>query len=277
MKGPSRGRVRAQRSYTSTSQALAQDKRRIQRPRTHAPRERLQGATLHQLFLRRPNAEHPIDLVLKEDRMQQLVVRHLSEVPKSEAIKALLGDLDRWHSPEAEAMVERRQAERANANERHHKNRARPDYAVGDYVLVLREIRPAKGKLLGNWKGPRRVVDVISDWIISVEHLATGVITQHHASRVKPFQESLLNTRQDLQELSAYTDGGYDMEAFVDLRRNAGQYEALVRWVGFDATEDSWEPIRILFEDAPAYTVELLRECQHVLAPAALTDINQQV
>ena len=97
---------------------------------------------------------------------------------------------------------------------------------------------------------------------------------KHHVSRIRHFEEKHLNTPQDLAELADYTDGGYDMEAIELLRQDAhATWQVLVYWTGYSIAEASWEPLTVLYEDAPDHTRALLRASADPHAPQALASL----
>jgi Chromo (CHRromatin Organisation MOdifier) domain len=49
-------------------------------------------------------------------------------------------------------------------------------------------------------------------------------------------------TKEDIQ----VTEEEYDVETIIDKRNRNGVTEYLVRWVGCDPSEDTWEPTRHL-------------------------------
>lgn len=62
-----------------------------------------------------------------------------------------------------------------------------PDFAKGDFVLMARDNFPAGEKLSIHWRGPRRVVEALSDNVFRVEHLKTGLVENFRGSCLKVY------------------------------------------------------------------------------------------
>jgi hypothetical protein len=119
-------------------------------------------------------------------------------------------------------------------------------FAIGDFVLV-RQVAKMAGKLTLHWRGPARVVRVISDWVMEVQSLVPPHdVSTHHAARLKSYSDKELDVTADLLEHVAFGEYGFHVESLLDVRRVDGQYQVLVKWLGLEA---SWEPAATLYED----------------------------
>ena len=70
-----------------------------------------------------------------------------------------------------------------------------------------------------------------------------------HTSLLKPYQEDLSDTRINRpQEGVLLLDGseGFIVKDILDLKKIRGVEVALVRWQGFSAADDTWEPVENL-------------------------------
>jgi hypothetical protein len=56
---------------------------------------------------------------------------------------------------------------------------------------------------------------------------------------------------EELIEQSAHDGLGFEVEAFVDLRKQGQHWEVKVRWRGYTPEEDTWEPLQQVWEDVP--------------------------
>ncbi|ETV89854.1 hypothetical protein H310_15307 [Aphanomyces invadans] len=103
------------------------------------------------------------------------------------------------------------------------------NFSVGDFVLVGTVVqRPTKLAL--QLRGPQQVVRVVTDHVMETQQLlATFDLSTHHACRLKMYHE-----------------GGREC-----VLRQTGRYKVLVKWLGLDAKESSWEPVDNLLEDIP--------------------------
>ena len=145
-------------------------------------------------------------------------------------------------------------ANRKSAIERH--NARTGIYAcnpnVGDYVVVARTKGP-RTKMSANWVGPRRIVQILSDFIVRVEHLLTEETEDVHVSRIRLYADSLVGTEVQMKQIADFTDRvWYAVEKIKDLREVQGEFEVLVSWKGLSTSGDSWEPLNIMYEDVPS-------------------------
>lgn len=113
------------------------------------------------------------------------------------------------------------------------------NFDVGDFVLWSRiEQRLPNHKLLGQWVGPFEVVKALPH-SFEVKHLVTGRVDDVHASRLKFYADSALNTTEELLELVSSQGMMLGVERIVDHRFNHeyGRWELMVAWVGLQAIE----------------------------------------
>ena len=68
-----------------------------------------------------------------------------------------------------------------------------PNFTEGDFVLVTREDLFAGGKFALRWRGPRRVIKALSEYVFQVEDLRNGSTEDVHDSRSKFYRDVLLN------------------------------------------------------------------------------------
>jgi Chromo (CHRromatin Organisation MOdifier) domain len=80
-----------------------------------------------------------------------------------------------------------------------------------------------------------------------------------HTSRVKFFQQKELGRMEELHDFpQCQSTTLYVVEDLIDLRRNGTKTEVLVQWLGFP-TEDTWEDVSVITEDAPDIFQKTLR------------------
>jgi Chromo (CHRromatin Organisation MOdifier) domain len=63
----------------------------------------------------------------------------------------------------------------------------------------------------------------------------------------------------------------YVVEEFLELKKVQSGIQVLVKWMGFESAENSWEPIETLVEDAPDLLRDFLTTTSSVLAPDVLS------
>jgi transposase InsO family protein len=127
------------------------------------------------------------------------------------------------------------------------------NFQEGDFVLVA-AVGAHANKLAATWKGPRRIVQALSEYVYEVQNLiAPYEVTKHHVSRIHPYAESKRGVTEDLIEQAQHSQGGHYVESIVDCRigPNSHDWEMQIKWVGLDPEEASWEPAKIIFEDIP--------------------------
>jgi hypothetical protein len=138
------------------------------------------------------------------------------------------------------------------------------NFEVGDFVLVAkRELRG--GKNLGlKWNGPQRIVATRSDHVYEVEDITTTVETHVHSTRLSFYYDSSLDITAEIQAHLAHQKSSYEVSAFRDLRYDAESksYYVLVSWVGFEESDDTGEPLQILYEDLPKDFLSFLHSLQ---------------
>jgi hypothetical protein len=145
-------------------------------------------------------------------------------------------------------LLEAQQRQASNAN----KHRRDVTLNVGDEVLV--DARVLRGqqletsrKLAHRWIGPFRIKRVVSR---SAYELDLPVSSRAHPvfniSRLRPYQSPTQFPRRPVPrpppaiETSDGTE--YEVEAIVAKRVRRGKREYLVKWLGYDAAENTWEP-----------------------------------
>jgi uncharacterized membrane protein YgcG len=159
----------------------------------------------------------------------------------------------------AESAQQRRQAANAAQREREVAGRRQQpaQFQIGDFVLVLCMI--PRNKLRARWLGPSRVVDTVNSNVYVIEDLLTSKQTTVHAQRLKPFAEADFEVTEDVRNSIAY-DSQFYVDDILDWREDdTGSIELRVRWLGFEASEDTWEPVERLHEDVPTLVTRFLR------------------
>ncbi|RHY86782.1 hypothetical protein DYB35_012774 [Aphanomyces astaci] len=125
------------------------------------------------------------------------------------------------------------------------------DFALGDFVLVVRALKHT-GKLTLRWKGPYRVVKVVSDHPMKVQQLVPpDAISLHHASRLRMYCEGGLEVDKDLKAQIAFGDEGFYVDAIQGLRMHDAVWQLKIKWYGLDDLESSQEPAISIYEDVP--------------------------
>lgn len=116
--------------------------------------------------------------------------------------------------------------------------------AVGKYVLLKYPDRPPN-KLAGLYRGPLLVVSKERDDIVELLDLISNKKFHAHMDRIMPFTTSPEVSQSQLLELAGIDLDEFVVDFIVDHRengRNHRDWEFLVRWNGYEPTEDTWLP-----------------------------------
>ena len=152
-----------------------------------------------------------------------------------------------------EKRHEQNAAERERAAGRAPRVRAARDagkvtqFAIGEFVLITAAV--PRSKLRVRWLGPLRVVSTVNEWVYVLEDVVSGKHRTVHVQRMKLYADADFLVTEDVRNQAAYDDVTH-IEDIIDWRENDdGDLELRVRWLGFTASEDSWEPVARLHED----------------------------
>lgn len=85
------------------------------------------------------------------------------------------------------------------------------NFDVGDYVLVAQRDAVKQHKLRVRWRGSKRVVKALSDYIFEVKDLITKECEPVHASRIKHFSESSLEVTETLLDTIVHNNTHYNI------------------------------------------------------------------
>lgn len=146
-----------------------------------------------------------------------------------------------------------------------HRNRARntrskgqlANFSEGDYVLVAREQFFEGEKLCLRWRGPRRVVKALNDYVFKVEDLRNGDHEDIHGTRLKFYTDSSLDEKVILSHVLS-SETGMPVSRLLKLVDHNGDLHVLVRWKGLSKDDDTLEPLFRVYEDVPHLLVKLL-------------------
>ena len=96
-----------------------------------------------------------------------------------------------------------------------------------------------------------------------------------HVVRMRRFANAPLGTPADaaaIEKAAIHDFPDNIVQRLLDHRQDPDGFKIKVRWLGFDATHDTWEPVANLATDAPDLVEEYLygkradRRCARVLA-----------
>lgn len=132
-----------------------------------------------------------------------------------------------------------------------------PNFSEGDFVLVARQDFTAEEKLSLRWRGPRRVVKSLNDYVYQVEDLRNGIIEDVHGSLLKFYHDPSLDTERIMSHVLS-SETGMQVQRLMRLVETDDGLMVLVRWKGLPNSEDTMEPVKKIHEDVPVLLEKLL-------------------
>lgn len=132
------------------------------------------------------------------------------------------------------------------------------NFSKGDFVLVAREEFFGCGKIALRWRGPRRIVQALSDYVYQVEDLRNVSVDENDASGLKFYHDASLGTEAIMfHVLSSQT--GMPVVRLLKLVQDDEKRFIQVRWKCLSKSEYTFEPLARMYEDIPAMVLKLLR------------------
>jgi transposase InsO family protein len=190
----------------------------------------------------------PLDAI-RIPRLDSLVPTPISSAELHSRIDSLRESLNSIHR----SIVSNRNRRRdySNCN-----RQSLPNFITGDFVIVAVPVSANtsyRHKLQVRWTGPFRIVDCLSDYVYLVEDLITGERKESHVQRLRFYADSSLNVTEELYAQIAHDNAGFEIEDFIDFRFDdtTQSWQILVRWRGFSAHEDIWEPVQSMLSQVP--------------------------
>lgn len=208
----------------------------------------------------RPPAE---ELSITEIRARQLM-----------QMESLRTSMDAVHKQIHDTARSRREQQRNSIRKKRSVHTV--NFALGDYVLVAKREFMMGEKLSLRWRGPKRIVGILSDYVFDVEDLRNGKVGPVHAQRLRFYHDASLNVTAELIEHVAHNEQGYEVQALKKIRFDLElkQFMLLVSWLGFEEHDNTWEPLQVLYEDVPEKVKSFLYTCSDKrLAVRALESI----
>ena len=122
------------------------------------------------------------------------------------------------------------------------------DFNKGDLVYLWQPSTPREGspKLTAPWRGPFRVKERINDYnvILTLPTVSGEETIRVHVNRLQKANEAMLeSTPLAIGPLHEnLPEGYYFVDRIISERKQDGKSEFRIRWKGYSAKHDTWEP-----------------------------------
>jgi hypothetical protein len=154
-------------------------------------------------------------------------------------------------------LAEKRSVERAGRIKAHNErtNVLEPQFVVGDFVLVAADVTGMKflQNLAVRWKGPCRIIRMVSETTYEVEDLVHGKREVLHYAHLRRYCDHTLNVTELLKEAIACNEAmlkEFRVEKVLRLKRTKdGIWQVFVQWAGYK--DPTWEPAESMRADLP--------------------------
>jgi transposase InsO family protein len=158
------------------------------------------------------------------------------------------------------------QHQRRLQNARARKVQLLPRINIGDLVLVAKKVPRTKLSMI--WTGPHTVTGAVNAFSWITEPLGAPPGTNQHTAhvvRIRRFSNAELNSEVDVEALLRAARHDYPHNFVKGIRDHRvepqhGVFQLKVRWVGWGAEGDTWEPIHAIAEDAPHFVEDYLAQ-----------------
>jgi hypothetical protein len=233
----------------------------------HRPQDRLNGLTPITVMTGLP-AGNPLEEIFRCPYQEFGTVKMDKSLIKknTEDLQYALSEIHKCVTLSSEKL------RRLKSGLRNMKRKA-PNFIIGDFVLVghPEPTRAAGQKLFLKWTGPYRITNTEDHYIFEVENILDSSKKWIHGDRIRYYSDRSLNLTEEIRQQFAHDAERYQISELKNCRKNpvTSELEILVSWKGFSETDDSWEPVKNLFEDIrtqiEAYATRL-RKQRHELA-----------
>jgi hypothetical protein len=210
----------------------------------HRPQARLGGLAPYTVWTGK-TPDNPLDLVFYDPSNVLVDCQRIPEVKIRKYVESLQKNMDQMHKVINEATERERQSHRMHAN-----IRQKPNFGLGDYVLVGIPEKRSGQKLSLNWRGPYH----LNGYVFDVQNIITKATQQVHGDRIQFYADNKLNVTEEIKMQFAFDNATFEIEKVIDMRMHdeTGELQLLIQWKGFSEAENSWEPATSIFADAPA-------------------------
>jgi hypothetical protein len=132
-------------------------------------------------------------------------------------------------------------------------------YLPGDFVMRAAVSSNFPHKLRANWVGPYRIHSVQTDWLYEIQDLLTDKITTCHAARLQFYHDSSLAVTVELKDHVTHSRGNITYDKFIKYRLYELEWQLLVKWLGYDEGDNTWESLDSCYEHNPTMVKTYLK------------------
>ena len=125
-------------------------------------------------------------------------------------------------------------------------------YQIGEYVMVSRigvELFPDKLKLI--WRGPYLIEDIVGHDLYKLIS-PTDDFIEVHSRRVRYYDGFSFEFDEVVKKILMHDHGSQEIERFVGLRLQNGEYQLKCRWRGLEEGDDTWQEAKSLIDQYPS-------------------------
>lgn len=142
------------------------------------------------------------------------------------------------------AMKRTGSGHRESAREEHAAGRL-PNFEIWDKILVARKEFHAVEKLSLCWRGPRRIVKALNDYLYQVEGIWNIELSYVHIGRLCTYFNRLLNTAAAMMNVID-TSTGIPVSRLMGLFKDEVELKIQICCPGFPDSEDTIDPTKLL-------------------------------
>ena len=138
---------------------------------------------------------------------------------------------------------------------------------------VGKERYPDKTRLI--WRGPHMITKTEGDNVYTVMD-PLGKELRLHARGLRFYDGKSYVITEDVRKVYRHDNGSQEVEKFVGLKLERGEYLLKVRWDGMEEGDDTWQRAVELYEDVPTMVFGYLKsiEEQDVNARTLLKNLS---
>ena len=149
-------------------------------------------------------------------------------------------------------------------------------YQTGEFVMVSKvgkERYPDKTRLI--WRGPYMITQMDGENVYKVMD-PLGKESRLHARGLRFYDGKSYVLTEDVRNVYRHDNGSQEVEKFVGLKLERGEYLLKVRWEGMEEGDDTWQRAVELYEDVPTLVYGYLQSIaeQDVNARTLLVNLS---